>query len=76
MVTRLLEAIWSNARLPRSDVQGERHVWTAQEVLAGTEDRARPKEAGEMAQQLRAFVAFTENLGPVPSIHMVAHNHP
>ena len=29
----------------------------------------------EMAQHLRAFVAFAEDLGLVPSTHMTAHNH-
>lgn len=31
--------------------------------------------AGEVAQQLRAFVAFAENMGSVPSTHMLDHNH-
>jgi hypothetical protein len=31
--------------------------------------------AGEMAQWLRALTAFPEVLSPIPSNHMVAHNH-
>ena len=30
--------------------------------------------AGEMAQQLKALAALLEDLGSIPSIHMVAHN--
>lgn len=32
--------------------------------------------AEETAQQLRVVVAFAEDWGSVPSIRMVAHNHP
>jgi hypothetical protein len=32
-------------------------------------------EAGELAQQLRAFAAFTKDPGSIPSSHMVTHNH-
>ena len=28
--------------------------------------------AGKMAQQLRAFIAMTENLGSIPSTHIAA----
>ena len=31
--------------------------------------------AGEMAQQLRALIAFSEVLSSIPSDHMVAPNH-
>lgn len=31
--------------------------------------------AGDMAQWLKVFVALLENLGAVPSIHMVAYSH-
>lgn len=31
--------------------------------------------AGDLAQQLRAFAAFLEDLGLILSIHMVAHDH-
>ena len=31
--------------------------------------------AGEMAQWLRALTILPENLGSIPSNHMVAHNH-
>ena len=30
---------------------------------------------GEMAQQLRALSALAEDLGSIPSTHMVANNH-
>jgi hypothetical protein len=30
-------------------------------------------KAGEMAQQFRALTALPENLGSIPSSHMVAH---
>ena len=30
---------------------------------------------GEIAQRLRAFMAFAEDPGSVPSTHMIAHNH-
>lgn len=33
------------------------------------------RRAGETAQQLRAFTAFTEDLGFVSSTHMMTHNH-
>jgi hypothetical protein len=31
--------------------------------------------AGEMAQQLKALIAFPGVLSSIPSNHMVAHNH-
>jgi hypothetical protein len=31
--------------------------------------------AGEMAQQLRALTALLEVLSPIPSNHVMAHNH-
>jgi hypothetical protein len=33
------------------------------------------KWTGEMARHLRTVAALVENLGLVPSTHMVAHNH-
>jgi hypothetical protein len=33
------------------------------------------EKAGEMAQCLRALAALAEDLGPIPSNHMVAHNY-
>jgi hypothetical protein len=35
-----------------------------------------PLQAGEMAQRLRALIAFPKVLSSNPSNHMVAHNHP
>jgi hypothetical protein len=32
-------------------------------------------QAGEMTQRLRALAALPEVLSPIPSMHMVAHNH-
>lgn len=32
--------------------------------------------AGELAQQWRALAALGEDLGPIPSTHMVAHKAP
>lgn len=32
--------------------------------------------AGEMAQRSRTLVTLVEDLGSVPSIHIVVHNHP
>jgi hypothetical protein len=32
-------------------------------------------QAGEMAQQLRVPIALPEILCPIPSNHMMAHNH-
>jgi hypothetical protein len=31
-------------------------------------------EAGEMAQQLRALAALSDDLGSIPSTHVTAHN--
>lgn len=31
--------------------------------------------AGEASQQLRAFSALAEDLGPIPSTHVVVPNH-
>jgi hypothetical protein len=33
------------------------------------------QEAGEMAQQFGALIAFPENMGSVASTHRVAHSH-
>jgi len=33
------------------------------------------ESAGEMAQQLREFIALPEVLSSIPSNHMVVHNH-
>jgi hypothetical protein len=32
------------------------------------------REAGEMAQRLRALAALPEDLGSIPNTHMAAHN--
>ena len=40
----------------------------------GTEAKRGYVGAGEMAQWLRARIALPEDLGSVPSTHMVAHN--
>ena len=34
-----------------------------------------PTEAGEMTQQLRAFAPLPEDLGSIPSTHVVANNY-
>jgi hypothetical protein len=39
-------------------------------------DKGSTKRAGEMAQHLRALAVPPEDLGSIPSTHMVAHNHP
>jgi hypothetical protein len=44
------------------------HAWLLQEILRLVWD-------GEMAQQLRALAALTEDLGSVSSAHMEAHQH-
>jgi hypothetical protein len=40
-----------------------------------TEHRIQVEGAGEMTQWLRALTALPEALRPIPSNHMVAHNH-
>jgi hypothetical protein len=36
---------------------------------------ARPGSAADTAQWIRTLAALAEDTGPVPSTHMVAHNH-
>ena len=47
---------------------------TERHKLGGLEQQTRG--AAEPAQQFRVLAALTEDLGSVPSIHMVAGNHP
>jgi len=39
-----------------------------------TNNKCTKKQAGEMAQQLRALVALPEDQGSIPSTHRAAHN--
>ena len=39
-----------------------------------TQNKNNQAGAGEIAQQFRAPTALTEDLGSIPSTHMVAHN--
>lgn len=68
--------MWSKVRYSEPMYRERDKFGLHKRCWQGWGDRTRPEGAGEGVQQLRAFVALTENLSSIPGTHMMVHNHP